>query len=721
MGTPGPASPRPGREDAEPGTTADLDALARILRGVPDRLDAHLGGVYLLSEDGELLDLLMTLGAVRQFTRPWQRMGLTAPIPVADALRKGDVVWIGGAQELARRYPRVAVALPYAFNLVATPLVEERTTYGVVFLIWPAAHPAELSSGERARLSELAAQLAAVVSGAARAGRPLRAGSRPLKAERARPLDPLGAMLDRLPQGLCGMDLDGRLDAVTPIAAALLGEPVERLLGERPWSALPWLRDPVYEFHYRAAVFSGEATSFLALRPPDRWLTFHLHPGAGGLSVRITPTEVAPQEGAAGERPGRPVAAPPDGQVAHPRPGALYHILHLASALTEAIGVQDVVTMVSDQIVPAFGGQAVAVLMVEGGRLRIVGHRGYAAGVVDQFDGTDLSEPTPGVQTSTNPVPTFFETRAELERLYPDRQETQDGMAAWAYLPLVSSGRLIGTCVLAFARPHHFSVEERAVLTSLGGLIAQALDRARLYDTKLDLAHGLQDSLLPQELPEVPGLQTTARYLPCTEGMEVGGDFYDLIRVDEDTAAIVIGDIQGHNVNAAALMGQVRTAVRAFATVDPDPGVVLARTNRLLADLDTTLIASCAYLQVDLRRREGKLGDAGHPVPLLRDPQGRVRLLEPFSGLVFNVERTAAYPLTKVDLAVGTTLVLYTDGLIEAPGADLDRALAGLADVLTRHGGEPLEQLADALVDQAVQSEHRTDDIALLLVRSVPR
>lgn len=709
LGASRPASSRPGPGDAE----ADLDLMAWILRSAPGRLGAYIGGVYLLSGDGQLLELVMTLGAARQFTRPWQHVGPAAPIPVADAVRDGRVVWVGGADEMARRYPRVAVTMPYAFCLGAAPLVARRTTYGAVFLFWPASHPAALAPTEHDRLLALAAELAELLASATRAGRPVRAGPRPVVAEESRAADALSAMVGRLPEGMCGLDLDGRLTEVTPTAAELLGEQAERLRGARPWAALPWLRDPVYEYHYRAAVIGGHSTSFVALRPPDRWLSFQLFPDASGLTVRITEAEVA-QDGLPASESATAPAVPT-------RTGVLYHVLHLAGALTEAVSVQDVVSMVADQIVPAFGGQAVAVLLAEAGRLRLVGHRGYPPGLVDQFDGTPLTAPTPGVQSSTNPVPTFFETRAELERLYPGRHETQDGMAAWAYLPLVASGHLLGTCVLAFAEPHPFSVDERAVLTSLGGLLAQALDRARLYDTKLDLAHGLQDSLLPHILPRVPGLETAARYLPGTAGMEVGGDFYDLIRVADGTAAVVIGDVQGHNVNAAALMGQIRTAVRAFAAADPDPGTVLARTNRLLVDLDTGLLASCAYLLVDIASREAWLADAGHPAPLLYSPDGRARRLEPPSGMVLNVDPAAVYPRTRLSLPIGATLALYTDGLVETPGVDLDRAVADLAATLARHGGEPLDDLADALIGQAKQAEHRTDDIALLLVRSVPR
>ncbi|WP_344637450.1 GAF domain-containing SpoIIE family protein phosphatase [Kitasatospora cystarginea] len=703
---------RPGTTGVQTPADGDLGALASALRSGATRLGAHIGGLYLLSDDLQVLQLELTLGAGRQFIRPWVRIGLAAPIPVADAARDGRLVWVGGAAEMARRYPRVAVSMPYAFCLAAIPLTAGQRVYGAVFLMWPAGHPAELPAWEHDGLMELAEDLVGVLERADHAGRPVRPGPRPMAVSTERSSG-VTAMISRLPDGICAIDQRGVLTIVTERAVELLGEPADRLLGARPWTVLPWLRDPVYETRYLAAVMSGQPMSFVALRPPDRWLCFQLYPNVSGLTVRITDAEVAQQD--------LPDAEVVVGPAVPTRAGVLYHILHLASALTEAVSVQDVVSMVSEQIVPAFGAQAVAVLMTESGRLRIVGHQGYPPGLVDQFDATPLTAATPGVQALTDPAPAFYENRAELERLYPGRRETQDAMAAWAYLPLVVSGRLIGTCVLAFAEPHSFTVDERAVLTALGGLIAQALDRARLYDTKLRLAQGLQASLLPHALPVVPGLESAARYLACTDGMDIGGDFYDLIRIDRDTAAIVIGDVEGHNVNAAALMGQIRTAMHAFATADADPRTVLARTNRLLFELGTTLLATCAYLRVDLSQRQVWLANAGHPPPLLRAPDGRARVLDPRGGLVLNVEPDADYPLTRIGLPVGTTLALFTDGLVEKPGADMDRMLNGLTATFARCGDEPLERVADELIGHAGQAGHRTDDVALLLVRSVAR
>lgn len=130
------------------------------------------------------------------------------------------------------------------------------------------------------------------------------------------------------------------------------------------------------------------------------------------------------------------------------------------------------------------------------------------------------------------------------------------------------------------------------MLTSLAGLIAQSLDRARLYDAKHTLAHSLQAGLLPQTLPRILGLEVAARYLPAGHGIDVGSDFYDLIRCAPAVAAAAIGDVQGRSTAAAALMGQVRTAVHAHASAGAPPGELLARTNRLLTDLDTPYLSS---------------------------------------------------------------------------------------------------------------------------------
>ncbi|MFI1888654.1 SpoIIE family protein phosphatase [Streptomyces jumonjinensis] len=710
----------PGENASAPDEPPPLLSLA--LAGLMDDLGAHSGALYLLTrgEGGDVLDMAAKGGLPRDFSAPWERVPLASPLPVADAVREQRVIWVPGEEEMARRYPRIAVALPYPYCLAAAPVAASGTPYGAVYVTWPASHPPELTDTERGLLTTACDRLALRLQHAAEHGRPVvseydRHGS-PATAD-AGAIEAVRA-LSRIPDGVCGLDVNGRVAYANSAAGELLGSSVARLTGRPLWTALPWLDDPVYEDRYRAAMLSQRPTSFTALRPPGQWLTFRLYPGRTGISVHITPAPAA-VGGAPAKAPSQQPQQPPQQQPQQPsRLVTIAHIANLAIALTEAVGVSDVIDLVADEIMPSLGGSSLVILASENGRLRVLGQRGYReARIVERFDGVPLTAQIPGAQSLVTGVPSFFESRDQLERVYPERLETPDGMAAWAYLPLIASGRPVGTCVLGFAEEHRFSTDERAVLTGLGGLIAQALERARLYDTKHRLAHGLQSALLPHSLPVLDGLEVAVRYLPGTQGMDIGGDFYDLV-ADGRTAAAVIGDVQGHNVTAAALMGQVRTAVRAYTAVGQPPGRVLGSTNRLLIDLDAELLASSVYLRLDLDARLARVARAGHPQPLLRDPDGRVRALELAGGPLLGVDPAAEYPVTEVAMEPGSVLALYTDGLIETPGADIDDGLRALARRFATAPEGPLEAVADALVTgPGDDMPPRSDDTALLLLR----
>ncbi|MBG0853653.1 SpoIIE family protein phosphatase [Streptomyces spinoverrucosus] len=675
---------------------------------------ACVGAVYLPEPGEQVLRMAVVSGVPREISAPWERAALGAPTPVADAVRGQRLVWVGGQEELARRYPQLAMVLPYPFALAAAPITTDDAEWGGLVLQWPGSHSAQLCPRERDAIGDLCDRLGLLLRAAADSGHSVVHGTEP----RLVPGPGTGtsgppeaqsavAFAERLPGGSCALDMDGRIAFVTTTALDLLGACLPDLLGARPWEALPWLNDPVAQDRYRAAVLSRRPTAFTALRPPDRWLSFRLYPDASGISVRITPASAA-------RAPDRPPALHALPSSATGRTAALYHLMHLAATLTQAAGVQDVVDRVADLVLPATKARALALMTAEEGRLRIIGYRGYTAELMSRFDAAPLTSDTPAVRCLTTGVPSFFSTFSDLKRAYPPAV-LQDDMAAWAFLPLITSGRPVGSLVLAYDRPHPFVPEERAVLTSLAGLIAQALDRARLYDAKRRLAHSLQAALLPHALPRVPGLDVAARYLPAAHGMGIGGDFYDLIRLDDTTAAAAIGDVQGHNVQAAALMGQVRTAVH--ATAGSSPGEVLARTNRLLTDLDPGLFTSCLYAHLDLARHRACLATAGHPPPVLRHPDGRTEVLRLSAGLLLGIDATATYPATEIALPPGSVLVLYTDGLVEVPGVDLDEVTDAFADRLARAGDPTVEALADTLVHDAQECAHRSDDVALLLVR----
>ncbi|UED88496.1 SpoIIE family protein phosphatase [Streptomyces profundus] len=667
----------------------------------------------------------MICGVPPELAWPWLRVRLDARQPVAEAVRERRLVWqdVQGRGEVAGDDRQAAMAMPYAFAMGSAPVMDESggapRCRGAVSLLWPASHPPSPTEGEKAALHRLCRRTADVIRMADGTGAPLLPGAEPRVLIRPRARTPghdeaLAAvdLVDTLSDGWCAVDLAGVVTHANERAAELLGTTVDELVGGRPHRALPWLRDPIVADRYRTAIFSREPVSLTAQRSPDQWISFLVYPGPRGMAIRISETaEPEPDTQAQEREGGRLPTSPAEG-------GALYQLVQLAASLTQAVGVRDVVETVADQILPSFGAQALILFVAEGGRLRSVGYRGFAPEAIERYDNQPLyPPPSPAGHALVNRAPAFYASTEAMLHDHPHLRPSPD-LHAFGFLPLITSGRSVGCFVLAYDREHSFSAEERAMLTSLSSLISQALDRARLYDAKHELVLSLQAGLLPHRLPELPGLTVAARYLPATEGIEIGGDFYDVIPLDEHSTALAIGDVQGHNVTAAALMGQVRTAVHATAGVSP--GEVLSRTNRLLTDLDPGLFTSCLYAQYDRATHRLRLASAGHPPPVLRHPDGRIGLLSVPPGLLLGIDPAAEYPEVEIPLPPGSVLVMYTDGLIETPGEDLEESALRMADQLLGAEDQRLDALADRLLHGTDHAETRNDDIALLLLRIGP-
>ncbi|GGY76971.1 SpoIIE family protein phosphatase [Streptomyces omiyaensis] len=694
-------------------------SLEQALGATVHRTGALAAGVYLLAPDEPVLCLAAVCGMPARAVAPWWRVAVPAAGPLSEAVREDRLVWVGRQEDMARLYPNAAAGLPYQFALAFAPLHGARR-WGALALVWPQSHPPSLTRRERGAVLASASGVARLLDEDS-ASRRIPAEPRAVPLLRPAP-DPaqtgLAAddLLRRLPVGALGLDLQGRVTYVNDAAVRLLGRSAESLLGSLPWQAVPWLDSPVHEDRYRTAVLSREPVAYTATGPPGRWYDIRLYPGDSGMSALISPS---PREGSADGPPPRVTAAPRDGADAVGA-GRIHQLMHLSAALSQTVTVSDVIGTVADQILPAFGAQGMVVSAADAGRLRILGHRGYDPRTVNRLDGLPVdTEVTPVGRVLRSGVPAFYTDPAEMSRAHP-KAPLLSGKRAWAFLPLVVAERRVGCCVLSYDEEHSFGPGDRAVLVSLAGLIAQAMDRALLYDAKHDLAHGLQQALLPVALPRVHRLAVTARYLPAAHGIDVGGDFYDLIRLGGTAAAAVIGDVQGHNIKAAALMGQVRTAVH--ATAGSRPGDVLARTNRVLLDLETDLFVSCLYLHLDLAGRTLQLASAGHLPPLLRGPGPAPRTaplaVDPGPLLGIGPCAEADYPVTTVPLPAGSLLALYTDGLVESPGTDLTDALDDLAHLLDRVGDRPLDAVADTVLRHAVPRHHHTDDTALFLLRA---
>ncbi|GGM36602.1 hypothetical protein GCM10012275_04740 [Longimycelium tulufanense] len=291
-------------------------------------------------------------------------------------------------------------------------------------------------------------------------------------------------------------------------------------------------------------------------------------------------------------------------------------------------------------------------------------------------------------------------------------------------VPLRARGRVLGAMVLGTERPYgrRYTQSDLDLASNLAGRAALAVDNARLYVREHQAALTLQQSLLP-EPPEVPGLALAARYLVGAGEAEVGGDWYDVLPLPDGAVGLVVGDVVGHDLRAAAAMGQLRGLLRACAWEGRGPGAVLDRCDEMVHELRMGSMATAACLRLEphngAARRKLQVANAGHPAPLIRTPDGTVDWLtsprSPLLGALRGVERRES----RVDCPDGSLLVLYTDGIIEVRGADPDELTDRLRDVVAGLGDDcPVEEICDRIL-AAMYTPACQDDVALLVVRVV--
>jgi serine phosphatase RsbU (regulator of sigma subunit) len=271
-----------------------------------------------------------------------------------------------------------------------------------------------------------------------------------------------------------------------------------------------------------------------------------------------------------------------------------------------------------------------------------------------------------------------------------------------------------------------FKGSDLRLLETLVSQVSVSLENGRLARTLTETAHRadrerhnalvLQRGILPPPLPRVPGASVAVRYLPGAVGMEVGGDWYDVIPLPGGDVGVAIGDVVGHDLEAAARMGQARSALRAYATEGHRPAPLMERLNRLLTQTDADFLGTCCYLQFSPRQDTVTLVSAGHPPPLLIDPDGRPQPVKLDPNLPLGVEERTTYSETTMAMPPGATLVLYTDGLVESRTLPLDAGMARLAQVPTHIAQGHLEALAEHLLTQR-PSGPTEDDVTLLLLR----
>ncbi|WP_327720919.1 SpoIIE family protein phosphatase [Streptomyces sp. NBC_00490] len=390
------------------------------------------------------------------------------------------------------------------------------------------------------------------------------------------------------------------------------------------------------------------------------------------------------------------------------------------AALAYARTIDDVIDVLKDTHgLTHLGATSLVMGLVEAGRIRLVAE-GPAGSFVPGTDVTRIDEQYPMSEVVRTLTPRFIESPQEFAERYPLLWPhiTDLNITSAAYLPLIAQARPIGAMGLLYSDRRGFSPEDRNVLVALGSSIAQSLQRAMFYEQEKDLASGLQQAMLPRTIPSVRGADVAVRYRSAAFGRDIGGDWYDLIPLPGGRVGAVIGDVQGHDTHAAAVMGQLRIVLRAYAAEGHTPATVMARASVFLHELDTDRFATCLYAEADLATGVVQVVRAGHIDPLVRRADGSCRRVPVEGGLPLGLSAefgSLEYPVGTVELDPGNTLMLCTDGLVETPGADLDDGMQTLT-ALIASGPADVRDLADRLIDVA-EERGGDDDVALLLLR----
>jgi len=411
-------------------------------------------------------------------------------------------------------------------------------------------------------------------------------------------------------------------------------------------------------------------------------------------------------------------------------------LLQVARALGGAQNDEEVLYLVNLHGVSALGAEG-TVLVLAGPHDNEV--RALSTSFFDDRVRADISVlpadyPLPMVHTTATGVAYFLPDRAAALELFPGGADIYEraGTHASACVPLSGGDGTFGALAVAFAEPRRWREAEQNLLVGLAALTAQALERLAAQRAERETAavigrwsETLQRSLL--SAPHQPaGVEIAVRYQPAAHEAQVGGDWYDAFPGPDGATVLVIGDVSGHDRDAAAAMAQGRNILRGVAqSLIQSPGAVLSMLDRAMARLQVSTLATAVLCQIHARSVRAnawtfRWSNAGHPPPLLLRSDGTACLLDRDPGLLLGLEPETLRRSHELELAAGDTVLLYTDGLVERRGEHLDDGLERLLTTAQQHAGLPLEQFCDALLTAlGVGAE---DDIALLAARPrIPR
>ena len=536
----------------------------------------------------------------------------------------------------------------------------------------------------------------------------------------ARVLETMGAAFFSLDRSWC-------FDYVNAEAERVLRRSRDALHGRQLWELFPAAVGSPFEEHYRAAVAQGEPRIFEAYYPPplDAWYEVRAYPGPDGLSVyfvEVTERRAAQERARrSAERLALIVAAS----------------TQLSTVLAGGDDEEVALERVAEALVPLLGDWVVVTLAdTDGGRMRDVAtwHRDPALREeVVRYARLRLRSVQPdapiwrtlgtGEPMVVDDVPAVVgnalpegEVRQSFQRLAP-----RSAVA----LALTARGRTLGALsIYRSADRPGFDAEDVTTVREIASRVALAVDNARLHAQQRRLAEGLQRSLLTDP-PVTESAEIVVRYDPAVEAAEVGGDWYDAFLQPDGATMLVIGDVVGHDTEAAAAMGQLRGLLRGIAyRGGVGPADVLRELDRAMRGLGVTAMATAAIVRLESGLPGGamrlRVSNAGHPPPLVRHHDGRLeQLTADRPELMLGVDPAARRTEHLTEVRPGSTVLLYTDGLVEGRDLPLDEGIDRLLAAVAELADEPLAALCDGVI-QRVRPPHLQDDVALVAVRLGP-
>lgn len=650
---------------------------------------AALVAVYVPSVGNEELRLVETAGcATSEYGLP-ERLPVAGGSPAARAFRTNRPLWLNPAALAS--YPEGGPTSPRAeASLAALPLRTEGRRLGCLVVVGASA------DGFEAEQRGFLERYADAVVGTLQAG-----------TGRPTPSSPLIAAL----RGLCVgsfvlvpdtglVEADETLLELVGIAPGDFDGEADTLLAHalpEDMHALMSVLEP------SSQAFGRRELEFRVRRPTGemRWLS---------LSCRV----VASTD----DRPEQVLGVVTATSVLRQSADDVSRIQWLTAALDDAVTVRDVSRVVVTALREPLSADRVALAELQDDRLTVTVLDPPQPAAWPEVWRSEWRSEWPDVPVGALPTLQMALRDGRMD-LWPAGTALEPGLAGigaggLAVLPLPAKGWVAGVCLVGWDQPHEFVPEERSLLTATAALVGQALKRAHVHDAEQELATMLQRSLLPRHLPELPGGTAVARYLPARRGLQVGGDWYDVIALSEDRVALVIGDVQGHSAGAATIMGQMRTAVRAYAVEGHPPDVVVSHANRLLVGMETDLFATCCYVELDMEEGNTLFVRAGHLSPLVRHPDGSTEEVQVEGGPPLGILAEAEFPMTAIALAPGTVLALVTDGLVEAADLPLDEGMRRTRTALAAADPADPGRMADELLGDV---DRREDDVALLLLR----